>query len=172
MTAKKRAAPHGLCGSPRKKGRPACTQRAGWGTTHPGLGRCKLHGGLQEDDGRVKHGLYSPVMQALLKKREGQWDESAARAIDLSEEISTLRLLASDLGSKKKLNRDAFLTIIDRITRAVSAQQQMVKQGLVSLETVNRYLEAIGLVIARHVKERNVLERIEADLGAIPLLAR
>lgn len=29
---------------PRVKGQP-CTQRKGWGTTHPGIGRCKFHGG-------------------------------------------------------------------------------------------------------------------------------
>jgi hypothetical protein len=36
-----------LCGAQRMnqpKG-VLCTQRAGWGTTHPGVGRCKRHGG-------------------------------------------------------------------------------------------------------------------------------
>lgn len=36
---------HPRCGGPRKKGRGPCTQAAGWGTPHPGTGRCKLHGG-------------------------------------------------------------------------------------------------------------------------------
>lgn len=33
------------CGGPRKKGQGPCTRPAGWGTPHPGVGRCKLHGG-------------------------------------------------------------------------------------------------------------------------------
>lgn len=33
------------CGGPRKGGRGPCTQAAGWGTKHAGVGRCKLHGG-------------------------------------------------------------------------------------------------------------------------------
>lgn len=33
------------CGGPRKHGAGPCTQYAGWGTSHPGFGRCKLHGG-------------------------------------------------------------------------------------------------------------------------------
>lgn len=33
------------CGANRKQGRGPCTQRAGWGTPHLGLGPCKLHGG-------------------------------------------------------------------------------------------------------------------------------
>lgn len=38
---------HGLalCGGKKKQGGGTCTQRAGWGTDHPGVGRCKLHGG-------------------------------------------------------------------------------------------------------------------------------
>lgn len=33
------------CGARKKQGDGTCTQAAGWGTTHPGIGRCKLHGG-------------------------------------------------------------------------------------------------------------------------------
>jgi hypothetical protein len=32
------------CGAKRKKG-GKCTMAAGWGTSHPGIGACKLHGG-------------------------------------------------------------------------------------------------------------------------------
>lgn len=33
------------CGGKKKQGEGTCTQPAGWGTPHPGTGRCKLHGG-------------------------------------------------------------------------------------------------------------------------------
>jgi hypothetical protein len=32
------------CGAKKKKG-GKCTMAAGWGTSHPGIGKCKLHGG-------------------------------------------------------------------------------------------------------------------------------
>lgn len=35
----------GKCGGKKKQGGGTCTQAAGWGTPHPGTGRCKLHGG-------------------------------------------------------------------------------------------------------------------------------
>lgn len=35
----------GKCGARRLKSDDLCTQPAGWGTDHPGIGRCKLHGG-------------------------------------------------------------------------------------------------------------------------------
>lgn len=34
-----------LCGGPKRQGGGDCTRPAGWGTPHPGTGRCKLHGG-------------------------------------------------------------------------------------------------------------------------------
>src|SRR5216110_3198844 len=49
MAGRRKRAGHGdenrpKCGAERK-GRAACTQAAGWGTPHPGTGRCKNHGG-------------------------------------------------------------------------------------------------------------------------------
>lgn len=34
-----------VCGAKKKQGAGACQRPAGWGTGHPGSGRCKLHGG-------------------------------------------------------------------------------------------------------------------------------
>jgi hypothetical protein len=33
------------CGARKRQGGGTCTQAAGWGTDHPGVGACKLHGG-------------------------------------------------------------------------------------------------------------------------------
>jgi hypothetical protein len=34
-----------LCGAQKRQSAGVCTRPAGWGTPHPGFGRCKLHGG-------------------------------------------------------------------------------------------------------------------------------
>lgn len=36
------------CGGNKRQGEGVCTQAAGWGTSHPGIGKCKLHGGATE----------------------------------------------------------------------------------------------------------------------------
>ncbi len=36
---------HDRCGARKKGGDGCCARPAGWGTDHPGLGKCKLHGG-------------------------------------------------------------------------------------------------------------------------------
>lgn len=33
------------CGGKKKQSEGTCTRPAGWGTDHPGIGKCKLHGG-------------------------------------------------------------------------------------------------------------------------------
>jgi len=38
------AAPHGRCSAKTRTGEP-CKKARGWGTDHPGYGRCRLHGG-------------------------------------------------------------------------------------------------------------------------------
>lgn len=44
MTVGGGGAGHDECGA-EKRGGGHCTQAAGWGTDHPGIGACKLHGG-------------------------------------------------------------------------------------------------------------------------------
>jgi hypothetical protein len=44
MTVGEDGAGHDECGA-EKRGGGHCTQAAGWGTDHPGIGACKLHGG-------------------------------------------------------------------------------------------------------------------------------
>ena len=65
MTVSGHAPPHdrsGYCGA--KKRQPSfpgetCKRPSGWGTPHPGFGRCKLHGGSTP----VREGRYSQVVR-------------------------------------------------------------------------------------------------------------
>lgn len=181
MVKRKKRAPHGpgpRCESPRKKGRGLCPKPAGWGTSHPGKGRCKFHGGVKKrGDKRVKHGLYSKPLREFLEERLPEWDSIAAQTPDLSNEIGTLRAMVQHAAVRRgrkgqaKLDLDAALKVFDRLIKAVDAQHRTQRKGMVSLAAVQSYTEALGLVIAKHVKEPDVLARIEADARAIPILA-
>lgn len=68
MTGRIFAGPHDrrLCGARKRQPRhlgERCARPAGWGTTHLGFGRCKLHGGATP----YKHGRY------LRTVREFHW---------------------------------------------------------------------------------------------------
>lgn len=45
MTKRKRRPPAKVCGAKKTSGKGTCGHSAGWGTDHPGVGRCKYHGG-------------------------------------------------------------------------------------------------------------------------------
>ena len=69
MTVRRRARPYDsrrrYCGA--RKRQPShpgetCRRPAGWGTWHPGVGRCKLHGGARG----YTHGRYSRVAREHL----------------------------------------------------------------------------------------------------------
>ena len=54
-----------LCGARKRQPRypgETCARPSGWGTEHPGYGRCKLHGGATP----YKHGRYSKVVRQFL----------------------------------------------------------------------------------------------------------
>src|SRR5215218_6796318 len=64
MTVRRRVRPYDswgrYCGARKRQPKYAgetCRRPAGWGTAHPGVGRCKLHGGARG----YKHGRYSVV---------------------------------------------------------------------------------------------------------------
>ena len=53
-----------LCGSPTHATGNPCRRPAGWGTSHPGLGNCKLHGGSSPNGVRHAEVLAAEQQQA------------------------------------------------------------------------------------------------------------
>lgn len=81
------------CGGLKRDGSGnTCTRPAGWGTDHPGVGKCKLHGGAA----LVKHGLHSEVMTVSLFERIAQHAQNSD-PLNLLPELAKLRALADDL---------------------------------------------------------------------------
>lgn len=94
------------CGARKRQGEGTCTQPAGWGTDHQGVGHCKLHGGstpaqtTQANRRRAENEArallaelhVAPVedpLQALLKIA-GQvlaWQEATASLVNELEEV-------------------------------------------------------------------------------------
>lgn len=80
------------CGAKTKAGKP-CTQPSGWGTSHPGTGRCKLHGG---NAGRpVTHGRYSAVQRPRIKALLAEFEKDED-PLNLVPELHLLRSLILD----------------------------------------------------------------------------
>ena len=81
-----------ICGSPRRQGDGApCTRPSGWGTTHPGEGHCKLHGGSNP----IKSGRYSKVTRERIRELIAQFEDDP-NPLDMTPELAACRALFQD----------------------------------------------------------------------------
>lgn len=171
-----------FCGARKKTGEGHCTQPAGWGTDHPGDGKCKLHGGASP----IKTGRYSkikrPRIQDLVEHLESDPDP-----LNLLPEVLMIRALAIDyierydefsealLGWHESFNErenpkprkildlaDAS-RLLERVARVVDLIQKHQKEGAISIETVHRLMENMGLAVAKHVADTKTIRAIEKD---------
>lgn len=80
-----------VCGASNREGQP-CQRPAGWGTDHPGEGRCKLHGGVGQKAGLRYADLNTrPRLRELVERFAADDNPS-----DLSHELTLLRALVTD----------------------------------------------------------------------------
>jgi hypothetical protein len=96
---------HALCGAKKHNSTDTCARPAGWGTTHPGTGRCKLHGGcntgpkdrekmskaaMGNKNGR-KHGMFEKIVVENMSPEEREKFEKIGDDRDLKTELKILR---------------------------------------------------------------------------------
>lgn len=72
-----------------------CRHRAGAGTTHPGEGRCKFHGGRQQNDARVTHGRYSSIQTPRLRELLDAYAEDTD-PLNVIQDLHLVRALITD----------------------------------------------------------------------------
>jgi len=119
-----------LCGArTRATGGSPCRRPAGWGTDHPGSGRCKLHGGCAGPPGNqhtLKHGLYAQVIRERLTPQEQAVYDAIPFDQDLWEELRIIRFkilrLLEPVEREAAFGTDAGVEIVtlkvDEVTKA------------------------------------------------------
>lgn len=111
------------CGARTRAGTP-CRRPAGWGTWHPGAGRCKLHGGSTP----IRHGLRSKVRALTAADLEAQADAETTKRVTVTwlvdflaahleaQHTAALRYVADD---RKAEASAAMVAAADRATAAM-----------------------------------------------------
>ncbi len=90
--------PERHCGARSRRDGAPCQRDKGYGTQHPGRGRCKFHGGIKKHgDRRIKTGLFSPYMQGALREPFEHIRKSHADLMDLSPHLELLNTLLGHL---------------------------------------------------------------------------
>lgn len=85
-----------FCGAKGKQSGQPCKRPAGWGTLHPGTGRCKLHGGCspgapKQNKHARTHGAYETVIRDRLSDSEKAVFDSISDESNMSQELKILR---------------------------------------------------------------------------------
>lgn len=180
-----------FCGA-KRRGRPddTCKQPAGYKTDHPGRGRCKYHGGMTP----IKHGRYSTIMHEQVRDKMDQLAKLETNVLDLEPEALLLRALTVEYVNNYEEFSEALLewyrdpevkqkprrimdisdasSLVEAISRIVERIHKIQSEGAVSLATFARVTEQMGLIVAKHVKDEEVLNAIEAEWGQVAMDAK
>lgn len=184
-----------FCGAKRTNRSKTCKNYAGFRTEHPGVGRCFKHGGNTVKSGQVmQHGRYSKIEHKRVKEIMDDLALIHDNAMDLIPEVNLLRALLidyinhydefvealmawyADPETKSRPRRvldvaDA-ATLVESISRVVHRMHQINSEGAVSLVTFKRVTEAMGIIMAKYVKDEKILEHISNEWANLALDAK
>ncbi|NLA83026.1 MAG: hypothetical protein GX854_00550 [Clostridiales bacterium] len=161
-----------ICGAKTKGSGEPCQRPAGWGTDHPGVGKCKLHGGASP----VKHGLYSKYTSHRLADMVDKLSNDE-ELLDLRKTIALqqaliLNILDQIKKGKLQLNEKLSRTlndIADKLGRNIERRQK-VEEGekyILQVDEVQRIINQVILIIKEEVKDSEVVQRIGRRLKGV-----
>lgn len=163
-----------ICGAKtRRRGTP-CLRPAGWGTNHPGTGRCKLHGGCSTgpkdqrgNKNAVKTGEYETIWFDTLEEEEKElfYQINLDKIKQLENEIKL-----TEIRERRMLKRIQKLKEKDFI---VTSHKEGVERGKVTsleerqetLSQIQAIEEALTRVQAHKAKLIDLKHKLELDMG-------
>lgn len=177
----------GRCNYP-KTDKTFCRRRAGENTDHLGTGYCKAHETKAYDPLHRYRGIKNKTVRDKMKELEKQDRD----IFDLVPEIQLLRTLLIDYVDrfyvfqeelhawykfekrrpKTALDISEVSKLIEAVTRVIERKRKIEAREAISLEAFRRITEAMGIIVARNVKDVRALEVIEAEWSALSLDAK
>ena len=169
-----------------------CQLPAGWGTDHPGKGRCKLHGGMSTGPkaGQLRYSDFVPT--AMVEKYEEFAAEADVDIKSLNNEIALIRakvtqlekrneelaqIEASDIQKfndakiERSNNDKQIVTMIESIRRLVETKQK-VEEGVKSKVTIEVTMKVVDLffaIIDKHVDDLKLKKLIATDMRRLSM---
>ena len=142
-----------ICGAKKKQNGGHCTRPAGWGTDHPGYGKCKLHGGCVP----IKHGLYATTPRGTIGKHLATYRET--KASDLANLTDELRLSLAVIQGLLDMIEDEARTDQEALTEKLG---QWLERRARLTETHTKITKGEKLTI--HIEQLDRLLDLVADL--------
>jgi hypothetical protein len=176
----------GRCGKRTRSG-GHCTQVAGWGTDHVGQGPCKLHGGATP----IRSGRYSKIKRDALRELI-ESHEADPDPLNVLPELAAARALFQDFLERYDEWADALVAwheswsvdedgnptakkprqildisdayrIVSEITKIAERIEKVRAANAISRPDLLRVMTEMGRVVAHHVRDETVYQRITDD---------
>ena len=142
-----------------------------------------------------KHGRYSLIQHEGLQEKLGKLEALEQDVMDLSPEVQLLRALVIDYVDRYQAFSEALIAwhadqngktskprkvmditdagnLIEKISRTVHRIHQIHSTGSITLDTFRRVVESMGIIVAAHVQEKQVLNSIEQEWSSLALEAK
>lgn len=142
-----------------------CRRRAGHGTQHLGIGRCRYHGG----NSVVQHGMTSRYHQVTIAKLIDQ-HLADPDPLNLLPELATLRALLESRLEKKTVDVDAAARLIQAVASVVARIEKIRSENAISRPEFFRLMQAMAAVVEQQVSDPITLQRISDGWLAIRTL--
>jgi transposase-like protein len=127
-----------ICGAKAKQTGGPCRRPAGWGTSHPGTGKCKLHGGCSTgpkdatgNKNARTHGVYETIIRDRLTESEKAVFDAISDDSNMSQEIRILRFkllrllepIEKQVAMGTELGPEIVTLEVDEVTKAYAIEK-------------------------------------------------
>jgi hypothetical protein len=158
-----------------------CKKIAGWGTNHPGTGRCRNHGGSSQG-APIVHGLYSKKVRRTISEEIARIS-SSPNFLNLYEELALCKAAFSDLLGKlgEKMGTDGNFWISQK-QNAYGSEDVISPEASLLMKMMETMGKSYERIIASETKVQNTLsvrsvylileqikENINSNCGSCPV---
>ena len=162
-----------ICGAKTKRGTP-CLRPAGWGTNHPGTGRCKLHGGCSTgpkdqrgNKNAVKTGEYETIWLDTLDEEERELFHqiNLDKIKQLDNGIKLIEIRERRMLKRIQKLKEKDFTVISRKEGLERGKATSLEESQGTLGQIQAIEEALTRVQAHKAKLIDLKHKLELDMG-------
>jgi len=164
---------YNICGAKTRKGTP-CLRPAGWGTNHPGTGRCKLHGGCSTgpkdqrgNKNAVKTGEYETIWLDTLDEEERELFHqiNLDKIKQLDNGIKLIEIRERRMLKRIQKLKEKDFTVISRKEGLERGKATSLEESQGTLGQIQAIEEALTRVQAHKAKLIDLKHKLELDMG-------
>ena len=162
---------HKICGARNRNGKP-CSNIAGAGTDHLGIGRCEDHGGLNQSPAsrNWKSGVKAQINYPAIREKVLQLKQDRD-VFDLRDHIFLMEAIAQTILENAKEIDDLFplVKVIAEVTKSVQRLHEIEvgRRYVISVENLGLVIGKVVEIIERHVPDPHLRSLIAGDLVSI-----